>query len=365
MPDFIPGLRLSALFYRDVVRPLLDQHVPGLPHAAALVGSGSEVLGFDTPMSRDHHWGPRVMLFLSEADEAQHRASLDQVFRQHLPYSFQGYSTNFTAPNPEDNGTQLLSEVTTGDVNHRIEILSLPGFLRGELGVDLHTDLDAFDWLTFPSQQLRTITAGEVFHDDIGLNDLRRQLAFYPRDVWLALLASGWSRISQEEPFMGRTGDVGDELGSLVLAARLVRDIMRLCFLMERQYAPYAKWFGTAFARLKCAPQFVPHLEAAIRSSPWQEREKHLSAAYTVLAEMHNALGITEPLPTQVSSFHSRPYQVIHGDEFAGKIRAQISDPRLRHAASSIGSIDTFSDSTDLHENLTLRRSLKSLYLES
>ena len=43
---------------------------------------------------------------------------------------------------------------------------------------------------------------------------------------------------------------MGDELGSAVLGARLVESAMRLAFLMERTYAPYVKWFGTAFARL-------------------------------------------------------------------------------------------------------------------
>ena len=37
------------------------------PHAAALVGDGSDVLGRDTPMSTDHGWGPAVTLFLPEA----------------------------------------------------------------------------------------------------------------------------------------------------------------------------------------------------------------------------------------------------------------------------------------------------------
>jgi len=32
--------------------------------------------------------------------------------------------------------------------------------------------------------------------------------------------------------------------------ARLVRDAMMLCFLMERRYAPYIKWLGTAFAQI-------------------------------------------------------------------------------------------------------------------
>jgi len=36
-----------------------------LSDAAGIIGSGSEVLGFDDEMSSDHHWGPRTMLFLS------------------------------------------------------------------------------------------------------------------------------------------------------------------------------------------------------------------------------------------------------------------------------------------------------------
>src|SRR5437667_257304 len=60
MTDFIPGLELAGRFYDEAVRPILDRDFPGIAHSAALIGPGSEVLGFDTPMSRDHHWAPRV-----------------------------------------------------------------------------------------------------------------------------------------------------------------------------------------------------------------------------------------------------------------------------------------------------------------
>ena len=52
---------------------------------------------------------------------------------------------------------------------------------------------------------------------------------------------------------MGWAGFVGDEIGSALMGSRLVRDIMRLAFLMEREYIPYAKWFGTAFTQLNSA----------------------------------------------------------------------------------------------------------------
>lgn len=54
MPAFIPGIELSRRFYTEAVRPVLDRHWPGLPHAAALVGSGSEALGYDDATSTDH-----------------------------------------------------------------------------------------------------------------------------------------------------------------------------------------------------------------------------------------------------------------------------------------------------------------------
>ena len=72
-PAFVPGLELCEAFYREAVRPILDAGFPGLTHAAALIGDGSDVLGYDTPVSRDHQWGPRLILFLSAADHGSLR----------------------------------------------------------------------------------------------------------------------------------------------------------------------------------------------------------------------------------------------------------------------------------------------------
>lgn len=361
MPDFIPGLKLAELFYHEAVRPLLDRHFPDLAYAAALVGSGSEVLAYDTAMSTDHHWGPRLLLFLSDRDYESQRDNIHDVMSRELPYTFRGYSTHFTPPNPDDNGVQLLQAVSDGPINHRVETLTLRQFIRNAVDFDLDSAIEAADWLTFPQQRLLEITRGAVYHDGLGLEAVRARFAFYPREVWLYLLAAGWARIGQEEPFVGRTGDVGDEAGSQVITARLGRDVMRLAFLMERQYAPYPKWFGTAFSRLTCAPRLLPPLRGAMFAPTWREREQLLSQAYETLAQMHNALHLTEPLPATVSTFHGRPYQVIHGETFAAALQAAIEDDTLRRLPL-IGSVDQFSDSTDLLENVSLRHRLKALY---
>ena len=77
---FIKGLDLSELLYREAVGPLLASHLPGLTYSAALIGPGSEVLGFDDAQSMDHDWGPRLMLFLTETDHATRR----EIGRAHV-----------------------------------------------------------------------------------------------------------------------------------------------------------------------------------------------------------------------------------------------------------------------------------------
>jgi hypothetical protein len=134
---------------------------------------------------------------------------------------------------------------------------------------------------------------------------------------------------------------------------------------MAKQYAPYPKWFGTAFARLPCGSDLLPILRGALQASTWQERENHLVAAYEYIAAWHNRLGITKPRPEKAAAFFDRPFRVIEcSGGFAEAIRAQIEDPDVQRIAMKrlIGSTDQFSDSTDLLSYSCWREPLRSLY---
>jgi hypothetical protein len=361
---FVPGLELAEGFYRESVKPILDSGFPGLRYSAALIGGGSEVLRFDTEMSSDHHWGPRVMLFLRPDDWWSLKKAIRALLGRKLPFVFRGYPTSFSPPDPDDHGVQILEPIASGPVNHRVELFTLGGFFHDYLGIDIDKKLEAVDWLTLPQHKLRSLVSGSVFHDDLGLERIRKRLTWYPRDVWVFILASLWARIGQEEHLMGRAGLSGDEIGSSIIGSRLARDGMRLAFMMEKVYPPYAKWFGTAFASLKSAKKLLPVLEHIVHSGSWQEREKHLAKAYSILAQMHNALSLTEALPTAVSWFWGRPFQVIKGERFASALLDKIAAPRLKPLLkrSPIGSIDVFSDNTDLLEDPAFQPIIRRLY---
>ena len=84
---FFQGHQLSEIFYLHHVAPIIEEHFPGLPHSAALLGDGSEVLGYDDHLSTDHNWGPRVVIFLSAEDHAEKAGPLYDILGQELPFS--------------------------------------------------------------------------------------------------------------------------------------------------------------------------------------------------------------------------------------------------------------------------------------
>ncbi|MDX3247711.1 DUF4037 domain-containing protein [Streptomyces sp. ME18-1-4] len=354
---FLPGIELSRILYVEAVEPILRDAFPGLRYAAARVGSGSEVLGFDTARSADHEWGPRLDLFLTAADHARHAETIRRTLIERLPKQVRGWPTHFQeSDDPTDPVGRM--RLTDGPVNHRVSVHDTDEWRAGRLGrlgVGVpgilgapDTEPSVRDWLSAPQQRLAEATGGDVFHDDLGaLTALRRRLAWYPEQVWRYLLACQWQRIAHEEAFVGRCAEVGDELGSAVVAARLARDLMRLCLLLERTYAPYSKWLGSAFSRLPVAESLAPALRGALAATDHPTREAHLCDAYETVAALHNASGLTPPLDPHRRPYRSRPFLVLRADRFAQALSRTITHPDLR-SLPLVGSVDQWSDNTEL-----------------
>jgi len=333
---FVPGLDLAGAFFAEVVRPLLDEAFPRLSYAAALLGPGSEVLGYDSARSTDHDWGPRLQLLLTAGAAGRRAAEISAMLGSRLPAEFRGYPTAFPVTREPD-----------GLARARIEVAELGPWLTGQLGFDPSQSATVTDWLATPTQRLAEFAGGRVLHDGTGdLSRARARLSWYPRDAWLYVLACQWQRIGQEEAFPGRCAEAGDELGSAIVTARLARDLMRLCLLMHRRYPPYSKWLGTAFARLPAAAALTAPLTAAVAATSWPDRQRHLSQAYAAAATLHNELGVTRPLDTGTRRYYDRPYQVIDAGRFAAALRQAIADPQVRRLPAT-GAVDQFIDSTD------------------
>jgi hypothetical protein len=339
VPAFVPAIELNRGLYADVVAPILRPW----RHSAALIGWGSQVLGYDTERSTDHGWGPRLTILLDDGDVDAARAAIDAS----LPQTYAGW--------PVVYGWDATP------AQHHVRATTLEQWTIARLGFAADP-ITAIDWLATPQQLLLEVVRGAVYHDGLGtLVALRERLAYFPDDVWRWMLACQWQRVGQEEAFAGRTAEVDDDTGSRILAARMARNLMQLWFLYARTYWPYTKWFGFAFAQLPGAGELRRHLDGAIGAPDFATRERALVAAYELVACRHNDAGVSEPIATTARDYFGRPYRVIGADRFVAACRASVTDEQLCRLPL-VGSIDQLCDSTDVLSAPLVARRLRAIY---
>lgn len=283
-------------------------------------------------MSGDHDFGCRLTLLVD--DDAGHLVSeLDERLEAELPERFAGHPVRLP---------------TTWDPRrrHKIDVHTVHDFAQSRLGFDLRDPLTPLQWLCLTGQSVLEVSGGPVFHDTTeSYRQISETLRWYPSDLWYYVLASAWTRLSQELPQVGRTGERGDRLGSRVIAARLSRDLMHLAFLLERTWPPYPKWAGTALLQLSDGPALAKTLVEVNDAGNWQERQDALGRSIERLAELQRRVGLPTPRPA-IHPFFDRPYLTTNED-FVTELVGQIQDREVS-GLPRIGSVEQWCDNVDL-----------------
>ena len=357
---FIKGKELCREFFFRAAKPLLDEVFPGLVYTAGLLGYGSDVLGYDDAVSTDHMWGPRFYLFLSPENIAL-QPQIKKLFAEKLPVNFMGYSVNFSEPDPNDCGVRHPVPVENGPVSPLIWIYTPGGYLKEYLGKENLEQLSAADWLAFSEHRLLALRSAEFYTDGLGMKAMLAPLRFYPLDVQKYLIASNWSLIAEEQAFVGRCAQVGDELGSRLACGRIAERLMRLCFLYCGEYAPYSKWFGTAFSRLPADEQLKKAIAAAVAAPDYAQREAALIKAQLLTAKLHNASGMTEPVAVEAQKYFGREMTVIFADRIVQAVQDTLKGTPL-DGLPLLGSISEVANMVTLSDDPRWQPRIRALY---
>jgi hypothetical protein len=340
------GAELARGFFADVVEPLLSRALPGLGYAAARLGSGSDVLGLDDEMSRDHDWGCRLTLLVDE-DARDQVPRISQTLEEGLPDRFGELPVRFPV-------------TWDASLSHKVEVATVADFAASRLGVDPTRGLSVLDWLSLTGQSVLEVTAGPVFTDMTRtLAQVRTLLTWYPPDVERYVLAAGWQRLWQLLPMVGRTAQRGDELGSRLLSARLAEDLVLLAFALSRRWAPYPKWRGTVLRSLPVAARLSSLLEATTAAG-WRERENALAVACEVLLDVQRERGLPAPR-NAVIPFFDRPYRTVDRAVPEGLL-GSVTDPGVARLPPMVGSVEQWADSTDVLSSPGRRAALRAAY---
>ena len=273
---------------------------------------------------------------------------IGELLQRDLPDSYRGWPVRFAT-------------TWDADVTHRVEVATVGRFAASRLGVNPVHGLSVLDWLTMTGQGMLEVTAGPVFADQTSeLGPVRALLRWYPPDIDRYVLAAGWQRISQDMPLLGRTGQLGDELGSRLLSASLARDLMRQAFLLDRRWHPYGKWFGAMFAALPSAPPLAGLITTLACAEHWRQREDALAAAIETMLSLQRARGMRTPA-RGVISFFDRPYRGVDS-AMHESLLAEITDPEVARLPPGVGCVEQWADNTDVLAEPSRRAALTAAY---
>ncbi len=271
------GLELARGFWEELLFPALREKCPQLlPRlAAGLCGAGSDCLGYDDEISRDHAFAAGCMVFVPETMSREDVFTLSAVYDR-LPREYGGFPC-------EHRSRQ-------GDGRYGVK--TAEGFFRPLTGSGGPPETWR-QWLAIPSHYLAEAGAGEVFYDGDGrFTALREQISLgMPEDVRLKKIAARAALMAQSGQYnFDRCLRHGETAAARLACGEFVRSTLELLFLLERRHMPFYKWAFRAAGELPEGSKLVPELETLL-ASPDRERIETVSAA--VIARL-KAEGLTE-----------------------------------------------------------------------
>ena len=266
------GLDIARDFFVSWGHPFLESHFPGLTgRIAAGRILGSDVLGGDDEISRDHDWGPRFDLFLPAEDYASHGERLSQEL-------------NAAAPNPW-RGYRLAG---AGDMSVRVE--SIPGWFSKYLKLERFPATPS-DWPTFAFEStLYFLRHGEIRVDATGeFSKWRTALHEYPEQPRRARLAEECFRVWHygEYNFVQRMAHRRDPIAISICLGEFATGVMRIVHLMSRDFAPCWKWLPFEFRKRVEAQPYAGLLEELVCI---HNIERQIEIVQSICSRVHQQL---------------------------------------------------------------------------
>lgn len=275
------GLDLSRTYFEEVGLPALESACPGLRGriAAGLVGEGSECMGYDDALSRDHDWGPGFCLWLTGEDMERFGVRAGEVYDA-LPREYLGFSRLREDP------------MSAG----RVGVFSVEGFYRRFLGRTAPPET-AVDWLVLPEQALSVCTNGAVFRDDVGTFTAFREalLSYYPEDVRRKRLAARCALAAQAGQYnFPRCLQRGDRVAALRALSEFIDHAQAALFLLNRRYRPYYKWAHRALLDLPLGGRAAAPLFQALTEGALEGRTCQVEAISALVIRLLGEQGLSQ-----------------------------------------------------------------------
>ncbi|NKB70455.1 MAG: DUF4037 domain-containing protein [Candidatus Latescibacteria bacterium] len=244
------GLEIANRYFHEWGLPYLRSHHAELvDRLAAGMISGSDSIGADDDISRDHNWGPGFSLWLTAEDFSAKGAALAADLHGAVPDVFDGF------------------EIVAGfgSKAQSIRVRSMDEFFMDETSGhrEMPASLDRWKPTLRDESHLYFLKHGRVFHDPLGQFSRRREaFCTWPRPTLLGRIGNTlWQLWHYGEYNFDRVAKRGDRLAVMLCKAEFIHHAMRLCFYLEEDFVPYWKWVAYCFRRLERGGEIADKLD--------------------------------------------------------------------------------------------------------
>ena len=224
----VKGMDICRAYYEEIVKPFIEKEYPELSGkiSAGLFGEGSDAYGWDDTESRDHDWGPGVILTInnkSDYDQFGQKLQTDLVALAEKTAEFRGFKPDTDSIRKGRRGVFFIED-----------------YYSGLLGTT-----DPQYAYSAPEYALAAAVNGEVWDDPSGeVTAIRTKLAeYYPEELRRRMLMQNIALFSQNAQYNYlRQKRRGDNASAALLLAEGMKCAARIAYILEKKYAPHDKW---------------------------------------------------------------------------------------------------------------------------
>ena len=233
----------------------------------ALVGTGSECLGYDDAISEDHDFTKRCQLFLPDDIYISNKDKLSSYFANYAH-----------------------GQVQVENILHFYKRYTL--YPEGPQSLS--------EYRRVPQDLLCIATNGEVFLDNFGAFTTIRQrlLTYYPEDIRLRKIAYELNQIAQSGQYnLPRMVQRNDTVAAHLARSKFTQHYMLIVHLLNRFYAPFYKWLYRHTCALPILGSTVKYGIPELLNAPLTDTKRHIDLLCSALIqELHRQSLSTSPI---------------------------------------------------------------------
>ncbi len=260
IPDeLLNGMALSHMYYDEVIAPMIEQDFPDLVgyYCAGLFGEGSDAYGFDDISSRDHDWGPGVIILINDRnfyDRFGQKLQASLIKKAEEIGTFHGSAPDISSIQKGRRGVFFLEDYYEDLVGKDLTDHLMHGHpLNSSTEIQEESGVSAAEskrrvpgiYISVPEYALSATVNGEIWYDPEGIaTGIRAKLTeYYPEEIWKRKLMQECALFSQNAQYNYlRMKRRNDNVTAEMLLYEGMKNAARIAYTLSGTFVPHEKW---------------------------------------------------------------------------------------------------------------------------